>query len=55
MDIKFSSPQLSKVSLGFHPLQLKIMERERERERESKLIFPYLAFHTAIFEVERPA
>lgn len=51
MDIKFSSPQISKVSLGFHPLQVKIMERERE----AKLIFPYLAFHTAIFEVKRPA
>ena len=53
MDIKFSSPQISKVSLGFHPPQVKIMERERERE--TKLIFPYLAFHTAIFEVKRPA
>ena len=55
MDIKFSSPQISKVILGFHPPQVKIMERERERERETKLIFPYLAFHTAIFEVKRPA
>ena len=48
MDIKFSSPQISKVILGFHPPQVKIMERERERERPNSsfhiwhFILPYL-------------